>query len=148
MLSLRKTTLDDVECIGRWHKASNVKRWVPIENWLAYYQAVSQNDNYYLYSVFLRQGILIAYIAAEVENGNAAICLVVDPDQHGKGIGTAVLQKMLQQATSLFGDIHSYRAGIFPENIASIKCFEKAGFKKFGKGNDGEILYSYNIRRM
>ena len=146
MFVFRKTILSEADYLQQWHDATAVKRWVPIENWKSYFQAVLHLKNYYLYSVYLEEN-LIAYIAAEIQNGCASICLVVDPSQHGQGIGTAVLLEMQRQTQNLFGHVHTYIAGIFPENIHSIRCFEKAGFVKREKGNDCEDLYFHIIRR-
>ncbi len=54
----------------------------------------------------------------------------VDPAHAGKGIGF----ELLQQLTSLSeaDGIWTLQAGIFPENMASIKIHEKAGFRLVG----------------
>ena len=145
MIEFRKTTIEEAACLQQWHNAPSVYRWVPIDDWKVYYHAVAKLQNYYIYSVYL-EGKLMAYIAAEILNGSAAICLVVNPENHGKGIGSAVLIEMLRQSTALFGKINSISAGIFPENKRSIRCFEKAGFQKTCKGNDGEDIYEYIIK--
>jgi len=142
MFTFRKTTFKEADCLAQWHATPVVKRWVPIDNWQVYFQAVTNLKNYYLYSVY-HEGKIIAHIAGEVKEDAVAICLVVDPMRHGQGIGTAVLVEMQRQTQSLFGHVNAYVAGIFPENISSIKCFEKAGYIKERKGNDGEDMYFY-----
>ena len=146
MMILRPTTTADIGQIQRWHEDAAVQRWVPISDWKTYYEAVSRLNDYYLYSVTENEQ-LVASLALEIYSDKAAVCLVVDPALHGKGIGTNALQEMIQQSDTLFGSVNCLIAGIFPENTGSIKCFEKAGFERTGKGKDGEYLYSYMIRR-
>ena len=141
MFTFRKTALDESDKFQKWYEVSSVRRWVPIEDWTGYFEAVSDLKHYYLYSVYDKDQ-LIAAISAEIIDNTAAICLVVDPALHGLGFGTLILQDMQYKTRKLFGNIHGYVAGIFPGNIASIKCFEKAGFIKTKKGNDGEDIYS------
>ncbi len=141
MFTFRKTSLDESDIFQTWYETPAIHRWVPIEDWAGYFKAVSDLNNYFLYSVYDKNR-LIAGIAAEIIDHTAAICLLVDPELHGRGIGTLVLQDMQRKTHKLFGNIHGYVAGIFPGNIGSVKCFEKAGFIKMKKGNDGEDIYS------
>ena len=112
MFTFCKTTLDEAPCLEKWFAAPQVHRWVPIDDWRAYFKAVTKLKNYYLYSVY-REGKLIAFIAAEITDTTAAVCLVVDPARHGTGLGTAILREIQQKTEALFGDISSYIAGIF-----------------------------------
>lgn len=54
---------------------------------------------------------------------------IVDPKKRGKGYGTAALRELLNNSTDIIGkDIRTAEAVIYPNNIASKKAFEKAGF--------------------
>ena len=48
----------------------------------------------------------------------------------GKGIGTALLQKLITESEG--NNIWTLQSGIFPENTASIALHEKLGFRKIG----------------
>ncbi len=75
---------------------------------------------------------------AEAKNKAACISIIVAPDVRGKGIGSQVLDKVsLYAAQQGYDELY---AEIKPENIASKRIFEKAGFsciKKITKVVDG-----------
>ena len=56
--------------------------------------------------------------------------MYVDPQQSGKGIGLMLLNELV--ALSEAGGIWTLQAGIFPENIGSLRIHEKAGFRTLG----------------
>lgn len=74
-----------------------------------------------------------------VYTGVAEVSVYVDQATQGLGIGTLLLQQLINwsEATGIW----TLQAGIFPENIASIRLHEKLGFevlgirKKLGKLN-------------
>jgi L-amino acid N-acyltransferase YncA len=62
--------------------------------------------------------------------GVAEVSVYVDPAQSGKGIGLTLLNELIKQSET--EGIWTLQAGIFPENIASIRIHEKAGFRIIG----------------
>jgi phosphinothricin acetyltransferase len=62
--------------------------------------------------------------------GVAEVSIYIAADQRGKGVGRAVLQELIR--TSEANGIWTLQAGIFPENIASIRLHEGAGFRQVG----------------
>lgn len=62
--------------------------------------------------------------------GVAEVSVYVDPEQSGKGIGLALLKELV--ALSEIEGIWTLQAGIFPENIGSLRIHEKAGFRTLG----------------
>lgn len=74
---------------------------------------------------------------------NAAVDILIAPEERGKGFGNIVLQKLIQD--SEFEKYNKLDAFIEPENIASIRCFEKAGFCKIKNelDEDGMFHFSY-----
>lgn len=62
--------------------------------------------------------------------GVAEVSVYVDPEHSGKGIGLALLEELvhLSEAESIW----TLQAGIFPENTASLRIHEKAGFRILG----------------
>lgn len=98
-----------------------------------------QWDTSHLYTVRIvteDNGIIIGWAALTpissrcVYAGVAEVSVYVDPEYSGKGIGFSLLEKLV----SLSEDegIWTLQAGIFPENIGSIRIHEKAGFRKVG----------------
>ncbi|MES2829775.1 MAG: N-acetyltransferase family protein [Bacteroidota bacterium] len=65
-----------------------------------------------------------------VYSGVAEVSVYVDPEQSGKGIGLALLSELV--ILSETEGIWTLQAGIFPENIGSLRIHEKAGFRTLG----------------
>lgn len=62
--------------------------------------------------------------------GVAEVSVYVDPEHSGKGIGLALLNKLVSLSET--EGIWTLQAGIFPENTASLRIHEKAGFRILG----------------
>jgi len=76
-----------------------------------------------------------------VYGGVAEVSVYVDTNYSGKGIGTKLLQELIDQSEK--EGFWTLQSGIFPENKASIKLHKKLGFReigfreKIGKMKDG-----------
>ncbi|RED23266.1 phosphinothricin acetyltransferase [Flavobacterium cutihirudinis] len=62
--------------------------------------------------------------------GVAEVSVYVDPEHSGKGVGLELLNELVKQSET--EGIWTLQAGIFPENIASLRIHEKAGFRILG----------------
>lgn len=62
--------------------------------------------------------------------GVAEVSVYVDPEQSRKGVGLPLLEELV--TLSEIEGIWTLQAGIFPENMGSLRIHEKAGFRKFG----------------
>lgn len=62
--------------------------------------------------------------------GVAEVSVYVDPEHSGKGIGLALLEELVHLSET--EGIWTLQAGIFPENTASLRIHEKAGFRTLG----------------
>lgn len=62
--------------------------------------------------------------------GVAEVSVYVDPQQSGKGIGLILLNELVHLSEA--EGIWTLQAGIFPENTASLRIHEKAGFRILG----------------
>ena len=84
-----------------------------------------------------------AVIAFSLYEGNYHVMeLLVKPEMRGKGFGTALLYDLLSDGEMIIGHrIERATAVIFPNNPASQKAFERAGFV-FDHVNDDSGLYS------
>ena len=71
--------------------------------------------------------------------------LVVAPQRRGQGIGTKLLQALLNSKEIIGMAVRQYEAVIFPGNIASQRAFEHAGFRYHHTHEDGaSMLYVYS----
>ena len=73
----------------------------------------------------------------------ASISLLVNPYLRKKGLGTFILSAALQ--LDIYKNYSRLDAFIDPDNFASIKCFQKAGFQKMNEqpDEDGMFCFSY-----
>src|SRR5882672_10265254 len=62
--------------------------------------------------------------------GVAELSVYVHLKQQGKGIGKKLLEALIRESEK--ENIWTLQAGIFPENIASLKIHEQCGFRKVG----------------
>ena len=63
--------------------------------------------------------------------GVAEVSVYINSEARGKGLGKQLLQKLIEE--SEVSNLWTLQAGIFPENIASIKIHEACGFRIVGK---------------
>jgi L-amino acid N-acyltransferase YncA len=68
--------------------------------------------------------------AADFYAGVAEVSVYVAPINSGFGIGEQLLQALIDQSEN--NGIWTLQAGIFPENIASLRIHEKTGFRQVG----------------
>ena len=69
--------------------------------------------------------------ARAVYAGVAEVSVYVASSKQGRGIGSALLGRLITEAES--EGIWTLQAGIFPENSASIKLHERVGFREVGR---------------
>ena len=93
--------------------------------------------------LILRETEPVAVIALGEENGEMVVSeIVVDPAVRGQGIGSAALAELLANHERIIGKpIKSAMAVIFPDNTASQKAFERAGFRFDSAHPDGDAWY-------
>jgi L-amino acid N-acyltransferase YncA len=62
--------------------------------------------------------------------GVAEVSVYVDTNSRGHGIGKTLLQALIDESEK--NGLWTLQAGVFPENIASIRLHEKCGFRQVG----------------
>jgi phosphinothricin acetyltransferase len=68
--------------------------------------------------------------ARPVYSGVAEVSIYVDPAQSGRGVGRALLLALVDASER--AGLWTLRAGVFPENAASIALHESCGFRLLG----------------
>jgi len=75
-----------------------------------------------------------------IDRPSAAIALAVDPARRRTGIGRAMLRAVLEREEVC--EVQLFAAGVEPDNVASVRCFEAAGFVRQSVEPDWEdMLY-------
>ncbi len=107
--------------------ATNIPDWVQWNNeHLPHSRFVALDD----------AGAIVAWAALSpvssrcVYGGVAETSIYVATAQHSRGIGALLLQQLIKASEA--NGIWTLQAGIFPENIASLRLHESAGFRQVG----------------
>ena len=64
-------------------------------------------------------------------NGVAEISIYVDTDNLGKGIGSMLMEKMIESSEQ--NNVWTLFSSVFPENTSTLKLHEKFGFRIIGR---------------
>lgn len=65
-----------------------------------------------------------------VYGGVAEVSIYISNNHQGKGIGKALMQKLIEESEG--NDIWTLQSGMFPENEATVALHENAGFRIIG----------------
>lgn len=127
---LRPLTVGDEPELLRIHQTPEVVRWwdVPAEG----FPWDDPESTRLTIEVDGRvAGLIQFWEELEPKYRHASIDLFLDPDLHGRGVGTEVLRRVARQ---LFEDRGHHRLTIDPAvaNVAAIRSYEKVGFKSVG----------------
>lgn len=123
------------------------------QGWDEYRNAVVEDGKNYpgsrdLCKVVYNNGVPFAVVAYGYYKGVVTVSEVItDPMQRGKGLGSQAIAELIKYSETLVGDkIDRYTAVIYPNNAASQRAFEKAGFSFERVHDDGDALYySYQM---
>ncbi|RPJ82249.1 MAG: N-acetyltransferase family protein [Acidobacteria bacterium] len=69
--------------------------------------------------------------ARQVYRGIAEVSVYVANDCRGQGVGAALLEKLVEESETV--GLWTLQAHIFPENEASLRLHQKAGFRQVGR---------------
>ena len=145
MYKFEKITKDDCAVFSSWMEHKIVRDWIAVDDWGKYFEIVSTEPDYFLIKALFDDKI-IAEIALEIIEEVGHIAIMLNPNEQSKGHGKKILKLFCEKAVGIIGREFKYiEAGIFPDNIASKRCFEGAGFKFSKDGDDGEMIYIYDI---
>ena len=98
-------------------------------------------ENYWCKVVFENE-VPFAVIECGMHEGVVTIMeIIVAPEKRVKGMGSKAIKELLYNAKTIIGiDIEKAEAIIYPNNKASKKAFEKAGFKYHHTHEDGDAM--------
>jgi len=86
--------------------------------------------------VYIENDIVLGWAALssvsvrQVYKGVAEISIYIDTDFNGRGIGSQLMEKVIQSSEE--NGIWTLNSSVFPENIATLKLHEKFGFRIIG----------------
>lgn len=143
-VNLRKAELSDMDSIYRWRNNPAVREYffdstaIDFQDHKAWYRKALNTDSKVLL-LASNQERRVGVVRFDISQDEATLSIFVDPSLFGQGFGTAILQESVNWLKENKTGIKNIRAEILPENIGSIRAFEKSGFKK------RYLVYEYKL---
>ena len=134
MLSLRKATANDIDLLYEWANDPIVRansfnsEFISYEEHIKWFNRIMSNDTVIQY-ILMDNDIPIGQIRLNVNGHEAEISYSIFSDYRGKGYGRSILELIRQEIGEQYRNINRLVAKVRPENIASQKSFEKAGYE-------------------
>ena len=117
------------------------------ENFYSYWKNELGADFWCKVVLIKNEPIAIIAFAKSYDNVFTIQEFIVSPNNRGKGYSSEILKELLIRSSEIIGqEISVAEAVIYPDNIASQKAFQKAGFIYTGAHPDGDAWY-YQYRR-
>jgi len=129
-LFLRPLVAADAAELRRIHLTPEVRRWWDDPE-TAFPWDEPDSTRYTVEFEGLVAGLIQYWEETEPRYRHATIDLFLDPQLHGRGLGTATLARLVRH---LFEDRGHHRITIDPDvdNAVAVRCYEKVGFSRVG----------------
>lgn len=111
------------------------------QNW--FLKKIKQPDCMYLLGKWGNE--IVGSLRFDITGSNALISYLVSPRHHGKGLGRILLAKGLEYLAQQNKTISTATGFVMPQNIASVKVFERLGFLCTDENN--QLKFTKNIYR-
>lgn len=134
-VQLRRATVDDADKAWPWRNHARTRQYsanrdfVPLDEHRAWWQR-SVSDACRVLLIGSRGGLDIGVLRYDIGGeGEAVVSVYLDPELHGQGLGVALLKAGSKWMMQHYPRVPELRANIVPENEASRRAFEAAGFR-------------------
>jgi aminoglycoside 6'-N-acetyltransferase len=159
-IGFRPLTADELPLLYEWLQREHIQRWWTdretydevVQHYLPAIEGSQPTDLYLILSEGLPAGFIQTYRVSEyrdlvaVEEGVAGVDLfVAEPELTGRGFGSEALRRFVADIVFSDPEIHACVADPDAENIASLRAFEKAGFRlvrRFVDPSDNDKLHA------
>lgn len=134
---------EDIEDLLQWHADDELSRRYAGTEWPMKLWKILQQDKQRRCWVAWNDNERVGYVDWEMHPDEhlAWIGLAVKPERRREGWGTAILRAFLvTDDARAYSDI---RAGIEPDNEASVRCFSSVGFMPINGQPDEEGIIDY-----
>ncbi|GAB3206077.1 hypothetical protein GCM10027294_07160 [Marinactinospora endophytica] len=89
----------------------------------------------------------LAKLAMDTARGNAEYIVTMDPDHHGRGIGTEATRLVLDWAFHV-ANMACVWLTVLEPNVGAIRAYEKAGFKRQGIRRDSNMWLGQRVNEV
>jgi RimJ/RimL family protein N-acetyltransferase len=138
---IRKADKQDIKLLFDWandpevRKASFSTHEITWEEHSKWYEKVLNSENVVIY-VLTEDDVPVGQARFTVEDGIADIGYSIGSEFRSRGLATRLLKMAMWDAVKERKDIIDFQARVKRDNIASLRVFEKLGFRK-----DKDSLY-------
>ncbi len=139
-----------MEFVEQWLDAAALRFTGLEDGFREFYEYWAAEDGYrvgenYWCKVVYERGLPVGVIAFALYEGKMTIMeILVAPEKRGQGKGTQILKELHTCPEILGFSIQNSEAVIFPDNVASQRAFEIAGFYHHHTYEDGSaLIYVY-----
>lgn len=132
-ISFREATLSDAKILFQLSNDDKVREnsinrnKIEWENHVKWLNEKIISDNYYIY-LFFDDKNFIGQVKFEIEDVEAIISISIVKEYRGKKLAIPMLRKGIESILNKAKSIEKIFAYIKPENLSSIKSFNKIGF--------------------
>jgi len=136
-ITQRTATLGDADVLLTWRNNSSVREFslhselIPIDEHLKWLSNRLERVQIEPFFLFAAENRMIGMSRLDFVSGKTdkyEISILVDPDQHGNGLGTRILNLTCESFFTLHPD-KTIIARVHERNLGSQKLFTNAGFK-------------------
>lgn len=146
---LRALTSEDAELTYQWASSQKVRQYSLSKDTIQFHNHVAWlagklTDPKCIFYIAVFCGKPVGSIRFDLNDEDAVISYLLDPDYHGQGLGAVMLKKGISSLCAVAGHKIMRISGIvMPDNISSCKTFERFGFEKALEGEN--YKYTMNI---
>ena len=132
---LRMATIDDAAVVYEWRNHPDVRACsfdsnpLKFETHIEWFKSSLKMIDRHLFIAEI-DSEPVGVLRFDIVGSQAEISIYLSPLHKGKGMGVSLLNEGKKWICLNFNNIECLRAQILLGNIASIKAFEKAGFKR------------------
>lgn len=137
-LRLRAAQPGDCRQLWEWANDPAVRAWafsqapIPWEEHVRWFQQKLRSSNCALFIAADEAGDALGQVRLEWDSrGEAEVHISVAKERRGAGIGSAVIRRVVDQAWHE-PSVRVIHAHVKPDNEASLRAFERAGFRRVG----------------
>lgn len=133
MLTVRSAVEEDSMLLYGWRNSPDVRKWafkqepISLETHRRWFKDALVNGHMHVLIAEL-DGSPVGVVRMDETEDGAEVHVYLGPEHFGKGLGARVISEACAWARRSLG-IGKFFAKIMPENKASVRAFEKAGFK-------------------
>lgn len=150
VVKLRRVTDDDCRLLWTWandpgvRAASFEKEPIPWETHVHWFQAKKNDPRSFIYVATDSNGTPAGQVRFDLDaQGGAEVHISVATEKRGLGYGSVILRLACERVLAE-AEVKSLVAHVRPENVLSLRIFEKAGFIRQGT----EVVKGHGCERL